>query len=73
MTYGFGMVGSGVIAAVHAEAIATLPGAALVAVTDVAAAAAATLASRRTACRRDGGRRVQPGGRGGRQPRRADR
>jgi hypothetical protein len=37
---GFGIVGTGVIAAVHADAIASLPGTALVAVTDVAPAAA---------------------------------
>jgi UDP-N-acetyl-2-amino-2-deoxyglucuronate dehydrogenase len=47
VTYGFGIVGSGVIAAVHAEAIATLPGAALVAVTDVAGAAATAFAGAR--------------------------
>ena len=44
---GFGIVGTGVIAAVHAEAIAALPGAALVAVTDVAAPAAAAFAGAR--------------------------
>jgi UDP-N-acetyl-2-amino-2-deoxyglucuronate dehydrogenase len=47
VTYGFGIVGTGVIAAVHAEAIAALPGAALVAVTDVAAPAAAAFAGAR--------------------------
>ncbi len=47
MTRGFGIVGTGVIAAVHAEAIATLPGAALVAVTDVAPGAAAAFAAAR--------------------------
>src|SRR5271157_3969928 len=36
MTRGFGIIGTGVIAAMHADAIATLPGARLVAVTDVA-------------------------------------
>src|SRR5580704_15017548 len=40
MTRGFGIVGTGVIAAMHADAIATLPGARLVAVTDVATRAA---------------------------------
>ncbi len=47
MTRGFGIVGTGVIAAVHAEAIAALPGAALAAVTDVAPAAAAAFAAAR--------------------------
>jgi UDP-N-acetyl-2-amino-2-deoxyglucuronate dehydrogenase len=47
VTYGFGIVGTGMIAAVHAEAIAALPGAALVAVTDVAAPAAAAFADAR--------------------------
>jgi UDP-N-acetyl-2-amino-2-deoxyglucuronate dehydrogenase len=47
VTRGFGIVGTGVIAAVHAEAIATLPGAALVAVTDVASGAAAAFAAAR--------------------------
>ncbi|HEY6297417.1 MAG TPA: Gfo/Idh/MocA family oxidoreductase [Streptosporangiaceae bacterium] len=47
MTHGFGIVGAGVIAAVHAEAIATLPGAALAAVTDVAPGAAAAFAAAR--------------------------
>ena len=47
MTRGFGIVGTGVIAAVHAEAIAPLPGAALVAVTDVAPGAAAAFAAAR--------------------------
>ncbi len=47
MSYGFGIVGTGVIAAVHAEAIASLPGAALVAVTDVAPASAAAFAAAR--------------------------
>ena len=41
---GFGIVGAGVIAAMHAAAIATLPRARLVAVTDVAGGAAAAFA-----------------------------
>ena len=45
--HGFGIVGTGVIAAMHAHAIATLPGARLVAVTDVAAGAAAAFAAAR--------------------------
>ena len=44
---GFGIVGAGVIAAMHADAIATLPGARLVAVTDVAAGAATAFAAAR--------------------------
>ncbi len=36
MTHGFGIVGTGVIAAIHADAIAMVPGARLAAVTDVA-------------------------------------
>jgi UDP-N-acetyl-2-amino-2-deoxyglucuronate dehydrogenase len=44
---GFGIVGTGVIAAMHADAIAALPGARLVAVTDVAAGAAAAFAAAR--------------------------
>jgi predicted dehydrogenase len=44
---GFGIVGTGVIGAMHAEAIATLPDARLVAVTDVAAGAAAAFAAAR--------------------------
>src|SRR5580692_12485600 len=44
---GFGIVGTGVIAAMHAAAIATLPGARLVAVTDVADGAAAAFAAAR--------------------------
>jgi len=44
---GFGIVGTGVIAAMHAAAIATLPGARLAAVTDVAAGAAAAFAATR--------------------------
>ena len=47
MTRGFGIVGTGVIAAIHAEAIATLPDARLAAVTDVAAGAAAAFAAAR--------------------------
>jgi UDP-N-acetyl-2-amino-2-deoxyglucuronate dehydrogenase len=50
VTRGFGIVGTGVIAAIHADAIALLsktglPGARLVAVTDVAAGAAAAFAA----------------------------
>ena len=45
--HGFGIVGTGVIAAMHAHAIATLPGARLVAVTDVAAGAATAFAAAR--------------------------
>jgi len=44
---GFGIVGTGVIAAMHAAAIATLPGARLAAVTDVAGGAAAAFAAAR--------------------------
>src|SRR5580693_5030231 len=44
---GFGIVGAGVIAAMHAAAIATLPRARLVAVTDVAGGAAAAFAAAR--------------------------
>ncbi len=47
MTRGFGIVGAGVIAGMHADAIATLAGARLVAVTDVAAGAAAAFAAAR--------------------------
>ena len=47
MTRGFGIVGAGVIAAMHADAIATVPGARLVGVTDVAAGAAAAFAAAR--------------------------
>jgi UDP-N-acetyl-2-amino-2-deoxyglucuronate dehydrogenase len=51
---GFGIVGTGVIAAMHADAIAALPGARLVAVTDAdAGAAAAFAASRGAAAERD--------------------
>ena len=44
---GFGIVGTGVIAAMHADAIASLPSARLVAVTDVAAGAATAFAAAR--------------------------
>jgi UDP-N-acetyl-2-amino-2-deoxyglucuronate dehydrogenase len=47
MTRGFGIVGTGVIAAMHAGAIATLPGARLVAVTDVATGAATAFVAAR--------------------------
>jgi predicted dehydrogenase len=47
VTRGFGIVGAGIIAAVHADAIAMLPDARLVAVTDVAAGAARDLAAAR--------------------------
>jgi predicted dehydrogenase len=47
VTRGFGIVGTGVIAAIHADAIAMLPDARLVAVTDVAAGAAAAFAAAR--------------------------
>jgi len=47
VTRGFGIVGAGIIAAVHADAIAMLPDARLVAVTDVAAGAARQFAARR--------------------------
>jgi predicted dehydrogenase len=45
VTRGFGIVGTGVIAAIHADAIAMLPDARLAAVTDVAAGAAAVFAA----------------------------
>ena len=45
MTRAFGIVGTGVIAAIHADAISLLPDARLVAVTDVAADAAAAFAA----------------------------
>jgi len=45
--HGFGIVGTGVIAGLHAAAIATLPGARLVAVTDVAAGTAGAFAAAR--------------------------
>ena len=44
--HGFGIVGAGVIAAVHAEAIGMVPGARLVAVTDVVPESAKELAGR---------------------------
>jgi len=47
VTRGFGIVGTGVIAAWHADAIAMLPQARLVAVTDVAAGAATAFAAAR--------------------------
>jgi predicted dehydrogenase len=47
VTRGFGIIGAGIIAAVHADAIALLPDARLVAVTDVAAAAAGEFAAAR--------------------------
>jgi len=51
---GFGIVGTGIIAAMHADAIAALPSARLAAVTDVnASAAAAFAASRGTAAEPD--------------------
>jgi UDP-N-acetyl-2-amino-2-deoxyglucuronate dehydrogenase len=45
VTRGFGIVGTGVIAAIHADSIARLPDARLVAVTDVAAGAAGAFAA----------------------------
>jgi UDP-N-acetyl-2-amino-2-deoxyglucuronate dehydrogenase len=47
VTRGFGIVGAGIIAAVHADAIALLPDARLVAVTDVAAGPAREFAAAR--------------------------
>ncbi|HEY7261052.1 MAG TPA: Gfo/Idh/MocA family oxidoreductase [Trebonia sp.] len=47
MTRGFGIIGTGTIAAVHADAIAMLPGARLSAVTDVAAGAGQAFAAAR--------------------------
>jgi UDP-N-acetyl-2-amino-2-deoxyglucuronate dehydrogenase len=47
VTRGFGIVGTGVIAGIHADAIAMLPDARLVAVTDVDAGAAAAFAAAR--------------------------
>ena len=46
-SHGFGIVGTGIVAAMHADAIAALPGARLVAVTDADAGAAAAFAGRR--------------------------
>ncbi len=46
VSHGFGIVGAGVIAAMHAAAIGRLPGARLSAVTDADAAAAAAFAAR---------------------------
>jgi UDP-N-acetyl-2-amino-2-deoxyglucuronate dehydrogenase len=45
VTHGFGIVGTGVIAAIHADAIAMVPGARLAAVTDVAVGAGAAFAA----------------------------
>ena len=47
MTRGFGIIGAGIIAAVHADAIAMLPDTRLCAVTDVAAGAAQAFADAR--------------------------
>jgi predicted dehydrogenase len=47
VTRGFGIIGAGIIAAIHADAIALLPQARLIAVTDVAAAAARAFAADR--------------------------
>jgi predicted dehydrogenase len=47
VTSGFGIVGSGTIAAMHADAIAALPGARLAAVTDIDAGPAAAFAAAR--------------------------
>jgi predicted dehydrogenase len=47
VTRGFAIIGAGTIAAVHADAIARLPGARLVAVTDVAAGVAQDFAAER--------------------------
>jgi predicted dehydrogenase len=47
VTRGFGIIGAGIIAAVHADAIALLPGARLSAVTDVVPGAAAAFAEAR--------------------------
>jgi UDP-N-acetyl-2-amino-2-deoxyglucuronate dehydrogenase len=47
VTRGFGIVGAGVIAAIHADAIAMLPDARLMAVTDVDGGAAAAFAAER--------------------------
>ena len=50
---GFGIVGTGVIAALHAAAIKTLPGARLSAVTDIVPGAAGTFAARGCAAEPD--------------------
>jgi UDP-N-acetyl-2-amino-2-deoxyglucuronate dehydrogenase len=47
VTRGFGIIGAGTIAAVHADAVARLPGARLAAVTDVAPGAAQAFAAAR--------------------------
>jgi predicted dehydrogenase len=47
VTRGFGIIGAGIIAAIHADAIALLPDARLIAVTDVAAEAATAFAAAR--------------------------
>jgi len=47
VTRGFGIIGAGIIAAIHADAIALLPDARLVAVTDVAPGAAGAFAAAR--------------------------
>jgi predicted dehydrogenase len=47
VTRGFGIIGAGIIAAIHADAIALLPDARLIAVTDVAAGAAQKFAIER--------------------------
>jgi UDP-N-acetyl-2-amino-2-deoxyglucuronate dehydrogenase len=47
VTSGFGIVGTGMIAAMHADAIAALPGARLVAITDTDARSAAAFAAAR--------------------------
>jgi len=47
VTHGFGIVGTGVIGAIHADAIAMVPDARLAAVTDVAVSAAAAFAAAR--------------------------
>jgi UDP-N-acetyl-2-amino-2-deoxyglucuronate dehydrogenase len=47
MTRGFGIIGTGVIAAIHADALALLPDAGLVAVTDVVGSRAAAFAAAR--------------------------
>ena len=47
MSRGFGIIGTGVIAAIHADALALLPDARLVAVTDIAGATAGSFAAAR--------------------------